>query len=103
MSFLEILVVLLIAVIILKPEDYVSLIKNIRSLYKYFRSVRSEIETEISKITDSDDSKISSDEVNFYIQKILDLNEKYIGDYSLEDVKAQYHKLLFKSKINRKK
>jgi Sec-independent protein translocase protein TatA len=102
MSFSEILIVILLAVIILKPEDYISLIKNLRSIYKYIRSFRLEIENEISKITEEDDNKISSEEVNFYIQKILELNEKYDGDYSLEDAKAQYHRLLLKTKIDKK-
>lgn len=101
MAFTELIVILIVAIIVLKPEDYGSLIKGVSKFYKYITSLRAEIDKEIEKIA-IDDISDASDEINFYLQKIFDLEEKYTGEYNIHDVKAYYHKTLLKKKISHK-
>ena len=103
MTLGEIFIVIIVAIIALKPEDYSFVLKQARRLYKYFTSFKSEIESELEKIANIEDEESDKDQINFYLQKIMEHGEVYNGEYSLSSVKAFYHKLIVKNKIERKK
>ncbi|MBP7190566.1 MAG: twin-arginine translocase TatA/TatE family subunit [Rickettsiaceae bacterium] len=88
MSLSEILVVLLVALFVIKPEDIPGIAKYIKKTLRYFRKIRSEI---ISAVED-DDHDVA--EINKYLSKITAIGEKYEGSYDLEEIKAYYHKIL---------
>jgi len=87
MSIGEILVVLIVAMVLVKPEDLPALRKSFIRIKKYFARLQSEI---ASWFDDPDDAS----EMNEYLEKISGLGEKYNGDYSLSEVKAKYLSLL---------
>lgn len=96
MSFSEVLVVFIIAVLILSPEDLKALIKNFYQLKKYLTDLRDQIfaplQAELDQLEES--TCQDRDEINFYLEKIASLNQKYEGDYSLEKIKKYYYNIL---------
>lgn len=94
MSITEIVLIIIVALVVIKPEDIPSILKKLKELYKYIISIKKQIDKEISKITEEDKESEDLEKINFYLKKIMDLGETYEGDYSLSDVKAEYHKLI---------
>jgi Sec-independent protein translocase protein TatA len=96
MSFSEVLVVFIIGVLVLSPEDLKALIKNFYQLKKYLTDLRDQIfaplQAELDKLEESTCQDV--DEINFYLEKIANLNQKYEGDYSLEKIKKHYYDIL---------
>ncbi len=99
MSFSEILVVLVVAILVLKPEDIPVVFKKIKGAYNYIFSIKKEIEKSVEKLSDSEE--IEKDEINFYLKKIVACDASYEGDYSLSDIKSFYHKLLLKKRLEK--
>lgn len=89
MSLAELLVVIIVGVFILKPEDLRYVVKNVRNFTKYLGRIKDEIFSSI----DEDEDK---DQINNYMKKILSIDGKYEGEYDLPSIKAYYHKLLIK-------
>lgn len=87
MSIAEISVILVIALLVIKPEDMPTIIKYIRNIRRYLRNLSSDI---ISKLEGEEDPE----EINRYLEKILALGDKYEGEYDLEEIKKYYSKLL---------
>ncbi len=100
MSFSEIFIVLIVAILVLKPEDIPLLFKKVKEFYKYIFSIKKEIEKTVDKLSDTKESE--SEEINFYLKKIMASDVTYEGDYTLSDVKAFYHKLLLTKRIEKK-
>lgn len=103
MSFAEIGVVIIVALIVIKPDDLPVILKKIKEFYNYVISFKKQIEQELKNISEIDRLEEENSKINFYLQKIMMLDEKYEGDYSLTDVKAFYHKLILQKRINIKK
>ncbi len=103
MGFGEIIVVLLIGILALKPEDYSPIIKSIYKIRQYIISLGSEIELQFQEIAEETKEntiqKIDKRQINFYLKKIFELDHVYDGDYSLEDVKAYYHAIISKRAV----
>lgn len=91
MSIAEILVILVIAIIVIKPEDMPTILKYIKGIRRYLRSLSSDI---MSKLDEDEDPE----EINQYLEKIMALGDKYEGEYELELIKKHYSKLLKKHK-----
>jgi len=96
MSFSEVLVVIIIGVLVLKPEDLKALIKNFYQLKRYLTDLKDQIfaplQAELDQLEES--TCQDRDEINFYLEKIASLNQQYEGDYSLEKVKKYYYDIL---------
>ncbi|NDB84373.1 MAG: DUF2672 domain-containing protein [Alphaproteobacteria bacterium] len=99
MSFGEIFIVIIIAIIVLKPEDYGSILKSLRSFYAYFNNIKRDIENHISDISaDLLQDELDQEQINFYLKKIFALEGSYKGEYSLQEIKKYYHKLLVETR-----
>lgn len=83
MSLTQTLIVLFIGLFVIKPDDIPMLMRQIKQIKSYFSNVgSSEVE-----------------QLNFYIQKIINIEGYYDGDYNLAAMKEKYNKLV-KSVIN---
>jgi len=102
MSFTEIALIIIVALVVIKPEDIPSIFKKIKELYKYIASIKKQFDREINKIMEEDKTSDEAEKINFYLKKIMDLGESYTGDYSLSDVKAQYHQIILSKRAKQK-
>jgi Sec-independent protein translocase protein TatA len=100
MSFFEMIIVLILGVVILKPEDLKSIAKFIKNFIHYFQNFKNEM---ISTITEEDDHREIDKNINFYLEKIITMSGKYKGEYEIGAVKAYYHKLLLEEHLKDKK
>ncbi|AVP88135.1 hypothetical protein phytr_12100 [Candidatus Phycorickettsia trachydisci] len=96
MSFSEVIVAFIIGVLVLKPEDLKSLIRNFYQLKRYLTDLGNQIFIPLQEELEDLEEKMleDSDEINFYLEKIANLNQKYEGDYSLEKIKQHYYDIL---------
>lgn len=101
MSFSEIIIVIIVAIIIIKPEDLPYIIRQIKKIRRFFYNIKDEFLGAIDQnLLENDDSNAETEAINKYIEKILSLGEKYEGNYNLKDIREFYHKLL-KDRNNR--
>jgi Sec-independent protein translocase protein TatA len=114
-SFGEIALITLVSLAVLKPSDIPNILRQIYGARRYLTKLSSGILSSIntpSTITPSESSienksKVDSSaedahNMNFYLEKILELNGKYDGEYSIESIKAHYHQLLLKKTTEKK-
>lgn len=87
MSLTELLIIMLVGLVVLKPADLKSVIKGVRNFTRYLSKLKDEI---FASIDDTEDQE----QINNYMKKILTISGKYEGDYDLPSIKAYYHKLL---------
>lgn len=87
MSIIEILLILLVAVLVLKPEDIPLILKFIKSIRGYFVGIQRDIMKQFEEPE-------NVEEMNRYLGKIIELDGKYDGKYDLHTIKSYYHKLL---------
>ncbi len=99
MSFAELLIVILLAILLIKPKDLPIIIRKIKEIFLYINSFKKEVSKELELLTSEEDHQDSYAEINSYIKKIIELDETYTGEYKLSDVKAFYHKLLIQKRI----
>ena len=93
MSFGEIIVVAIIAILVCKPEDIKFIIKE---FYK-FKTYILELSQEISKPFVDELEQLNPEvveEINLYLEKITSLNKSYQGEYSLKAIKKYYYQLI---------
>ncbi|HJK86329.1 MAG TPA: DUF2672 domain-containing protein [Candidatus Megaira endosymbiont of Nemacystus decipiens] len=104
MSFFEIIVIFLVSLFLVKPEDAKHILKQFRNFKKasnkFFSSLAiPSLFTEEIKANDQE-HKLFDDEaeqVNLYLKKILRLGHEYDGEYSLENVKSFYESIIRKN------
>ncbi len=98
MSLGEILVVMLVAMIVTKPEDIPVIIKKIQEFKLYCSAVKNQALTYITKDlkidNDIDILENDAEQLNFYLEKIINIQGYYDGNYSLNELKAKYDKLI---------
>ncbi len=98
MSLGEILVVAVIALLVTKPEDIPVIIQHIRQLREAFSNITNKAFISLSQRLETTAlEKIlpeNTDEINFYLQKIIAIQGQYQGEYTLERIKAKYHELI---------
>ena len=104
MSFGELCVVAIVAVIIMKPEDLPLIIDKFKYVRKYIARLKAEVANYFTHELLVDDKELEKniDEINIYLKKIINLNGVYEGDYSLDDIKNKYRQLV-KQKIDKEK
>lgn len=95
MGISEILVILVVAVLLTKPEDIPKIAKKIRQVRKYFRNLKSDIASHFDlgeeKFEDQDHDKI-----NYYLEKIASHGQTYDGEYDLDQIKKYFNSIISK-------
>lgn len=106
MSLFEILVILVVALLVVKPEDIPQIISKLKELRLFVSNTKKEIFSHFDPDIKDKSSKVFSedmenqmDQMNFYLEKIGDLDSEYNGEYSLASVKEHYRKVM-NQKIN---
>lgn len=99
MSLFEILVILAVALLVVKPEDVPQIVSKLKELRAFVNNTKKEIfshfelDAKPSKKT-SQDLGGQMEQMNFYLEKIGDLGSEYSGEYSLEAIKEHYRKIM---------
>lgn len=83
MSLTQTLIVLFIGMLLMEPNDIFKVIKKIKNIKTYLVNTDNQI-----------DELSTSEQLNFYIQKIINIEGYYDGDYNLTVVKEKYNKLI---------
>ncbi|WP_425363217.1 DUF2672 domain-containing protein [Candidatus Tisiphia endosymbiont of Hybos culiciformis] len=96
MSLGEILVVMLVAMIVTKPEDIPIIIRKIQEFKLYCSAVKNQALIYITKDLKIDNDILANDaeQLNFYLERIINIQGYYDGNYSLNELKAKYDKLI---------
>ena len=104
MSIGEMLVILIVAILVMKPEDIPLLLKKTRQLKLYILQLRKDLKDHLDDNIINDQELLKSDitEINLYLQKISDMGRHYIGDYSLDDIKTKYQSIIMQEVDNQK-
>ena len=95
MSLFELLVVLIVAILVIKPEDLPLIIKKLQNFFDIITKTRAEIISYFSSDQKEDTVENDNiDQINFYLKKIVNLGSTYEGEYSLTKIKAHYQELI---------
>ncbi|KAF8818601.1 Sec-independent protein translocase family protein [Rickettsia endosymbiont of Cardiosporidium cionae] len=103
MSFVELLIVILVAILVIKPRDLVCIVKKVKVLLKMVNDFKATVLKSLGNFgmdEINDTEKMSEiDEINDLLAKIVDIQKKeYTGDYSLESLR-EYYLYLTKKKM----
>ena len=99
MSLFEFLVVIIVGILVIKPEDLPKIIAKLKEMRVFINNTKKEIMSHLDPISELKESSLEEfnqdmDQVNFYLGKIANLGSEYNGDYSLGSIKDHYHKLV---------
>jgi Sec-independent protein translocase protein TatA len=93
MSISELLVIFVVAFLVLKPEDLPQIAKKLKDFYSFFTRTKTEIMS-CFDLNHQDTVVDDLDQMNFYLEKIANLGRDYEGEYSLNNVKDYYQKII---------
>lgn len=82
MSLTQTLIVLFTGLLVMKPNDILMIIKQIKKIKSYLTN------------NNQLDNLSEIGQLNFYIQRIISIAGYYDGNYDLVTVKEQYNKLV---------
>ena len=91
LSFSEILVIIIIGVLVVGPEELPGLIRKIRHFMTHIRNMVSQITDQIDEQTDLGTLKKEAENINHNIQTIVDLEGKKQDAYDVKEVMADLH------------
>jgi Sec-independent protein translocase protein TatA len=102
MSLFELLVVLIVGILVAKPEDLPKIAAKLKEIRAFITNTKKEITSQITSILDEDsdekekeqDFASEMEQMNFYLEKISSLGSDYQGEYSLSEIKSHYQKLV---------
>ncbi len=96
MSLSEILVVILVAILVAKPEDIPVIIKKIQKFKLYISNIKDQALSYLTEDVKIDDIILdhSPEQLNFYLERIINMQGHYEGDYSLKELKARHNELI---------
>ncbi|MCF8494398.1 MAG: DUF2672 domain-containing protein [Rickettsiaceae bacterium] len=103
MSLFELLLIVIISLLVMKPEDIPKILAKIRQIKSFISNTKQEIMSHIDPDMDIESSLKKSksehldhemEQMNFYLQKIANLDSEYEGEYSLSLIKKHYRKLV---------
>ncbi len=90
LSFGEILLILLVAILILKPEDLPSIMKYFLRLKKQIFHIKEYFGKVFHEIEEKTLNKDEINEMNEYVKKIQELGLAYDGEYNTKDLRKYY-------------
>ncbi len=102
LSFSEILLILLIAVLILKPEDLPTIMRYFLKLKKYVLEIGDYFKKTLSEIEKNTLNKDEISQINDYVKKINELGLIYDGEYNVDELRKYYLSAVKKIKENDK-
>jgi Sec-independent protein translocase protein TatA len=103
MSLEEILVIIIVAILLIKPEDLPIIFTKIQSFQQYLAALKRDLYSSLNHITkESVALKQDTQEINFYLHRIIDIVGFYDGDYSIESLKTRYNELVQQALEERK-
>ncbi|MGV2433058.1 MAG UNVERIFIED_CONTAM: DUF2672 domain-containing protein [Rickettsiaceae bacterium] len=94
MSLSEVFLILIVAMLVLKPSDWKIFARSVKGFISYISKLKKEI------IGSFEDSSNDEEQINNYLAKIISLSGKYEGEYDLPSVKAYYHRILIEKHKN---
>lgn len=97
MSLSELLVILIICIFVIKPEDIPVIVAKLKELKLLITNIKHQILSQFEQVVnplEQEDLKAETEQINFYLQRITDLGAIYKGDYSLIAVKKRYRQLI---------
>lgn len=96
MSIGELLIILIVIVLVIKPEDIPILLQKLHSLLGYITKLKQEIfgnfyqEFEILHY----EREQNTEELDFYLKKIISIEGQYTGQHTVKALKNHYYQLL---------
>jgi len=104
MSLFEFLVVIIVGILVVKPEDLPKILTKFKEIRAFIENTKKEIMSHLDPISELKEVALENlnqdmDQINFYLEKISNLGSEYDGDYSLTSIKNHYHKII-KEKID---
>ena len=106
LSLSEIVVVIIVCIIVVKPKDIPTIIKYfrkfkilIKNLQSEFYHVIKDLDSNITNNSTANNTQFFEEQVqelNYYLEKIHDSGIRYNGDYEINEVKTFYFKKLKK-------
>lgn len=103
MSLFEILVILIVGILVAKPEDFPKIFKKIKEIRSFINNTKKELLSHLDPVSEIKDSIFKEDSIeleeemeqmNFYLSKIANLGYEYEGEYSLIDIKNHYRAIV---------
>lgn len=93
------IIVAIVAVLVCSPQDIKLIAQEFYKFKQYLLQLKQQLMKPIvQELEDAGDlqDQQSLEEINFYLAKIASLNERYSGQYTLEEVKSYYFQLIKK-------
>ena len=98
MSLGELLVIVIVSLLVLKPEDLPKILRKIRDWKNFIDNTKKSVIASLDITNEMDNfkevGKEDIEQINFYLAKIAAYGEEYEGDYSLNSIKDYYRKLV---------
>ena len=94
MSGGEIIIILLVLILIIKPEDLPKLLSIFRKIKMYFDVLQSEVSQCMSEIEQEAIQLTEEEKINIYLARIIDLGYVYEGELNFKEIQQFYYKLL---------
>ena len=106
MSVFELLLIMIVSLLVMKPEDIPKILAKIKEIKSFITNIKQEFMSQLdvdniklSKKSIAADLEDEMEQMNFYLQKIANLDSEYDGEYSLSLIKDHYRKLV-KDRMN---
>ncbi len=94
MSIGEIIVVLIVLILVTKPEDLSKLFSIFYKIKKYFNNIHEEVAKYALEIKKETIEITEEEKINIYLARIIDLGYKYQGELDLENIKQFYYTII---------
>ncbi|HJD58803.1 MAG TPA: DUF2672 domain-containing protein [Rickettsia endosymbiont of Ceroptres masudai] len=92
MSLTQILLILFVGILVTKPHDIFIIIKEFKKIKAHLINIKSSIIKNI-------DEPLETEQVNFYLKKIINLEGYYHGNYDLTTITEKYYTLIINNDL----
>ena len=92
MSLTQILLILFVVILVTKPCDIFIIIKEFQKIKAYLISIK-------SYVIENIDEPLETEQINFYLKKIINLEGYYHGNYDLTTIKEKYYTLIINDEL----
>ncbi|ABV73010.1 putative ABC transporter ATP-binding component [Rickettsia canadensis str. McKiel] len=92
MSLTQILLILFIGILVTNPSDIFIIIKEFKKIKAYLINIKTSIIKNVNE-------QLETEQLNFYLKKIINLEGYYHGDYDLTTIKEKYYTLVINNDL----